>query len=297
MQKRSMSRQMTSVPRGVGLDSAAQRYAQLLADPCNGPLVSGPFGDGAGGIISRFEWDGVLGTGATDLGLVFGFIPAVVTSVFNAAPITSDTANVGGGLGLSPGQAYLTANAQAARCLSACIQVYYPGAELSRSGVVGIGQVDARVFNYATEFLQPAAVRTAVQNVERMPETYVEAIWRPNSFDLTYGTPGDFSSISKQSALAVSVFGTPVSVGTRIRMVAVYEWLPKNTNGLTNPIKSGNPSRNTLTDVLQYLDKFGNWMYRSAGSAASAASSIYRGASAVGRMAYGVSKYAALMAG
>jgi len=285
------------VPRGVGLDLNARRYAQLLADPCNGPLVSGPFGDGNGGIISRFEYDAVLGNSATDAGLIFGFIPGATASSFNSVPLTSDTATYALGTGYSPGQVYLNGGAEGCRCLSACLQVYYPGAELTRAGIIGIGQCDARVFDTTLAGISSGTLRTTLQNVERMPAGYAEVTWRPNNYDIMYQKPLDLSNLAKQTALAVSVYGIPASTGVRVRMVAVYEWYPSTANGLTSPLVSPTPSKNTLSDVIGYLDSFGNWMYKSANGVGHAAASLYRGVTRVGEVAYGVSKMAAIMAG
>jgi len=287
----------TRVPRSPGLDTASRRYAQLLADPCNGPLVSGPFGDGSGGIISRFEYDVVLGNSVTDAGIVFGFIPSAVASAFNSVPLVLDNTVYPLGTGYGPGQTYLSGGAEACRCLSACLQVFYPGSELSRQGIIGIGQCDARVFDTTLAGLSSTILRTTLQNVERMPAGYAEVIWRPNNYDITWQKPVDLSHLAQQTALAVSVYGIPASTGVRIRMVAVYEWQPTPANGLTTPLIATTPSKNTLHDVLGYLDSFGNWMYKSANGVGHAAASLYRGATRVGEVAYGVTKMAAIMAG
>lgn len=85
------NRQVKKVPRGLYLDERAAKYASLLADPCNGPLVSGPFGDSGGGLISRFESDFVINNGATETGSFLAFVPGSCSTYISTTAITTDS--------------------------------------------------------------------------------------------------------------------------------------------------------------------------------------------------------------
>jgi hypothetical protein len=283
------------------LDKRAADYAALLADPCNGPLITGPFGDGGAGLVSRFEIDFLVNTNATDTCAYYAYVPSCNIAYISAAAITSDGATisqVANGTNCAPGYTFLNANASSYRCLSACVQLYWPGTELTRSGVISLGQYSA----FATQATPTtvSSTRSGAQYVERTPEVMSEITWRPNNFDLEWQAPGQLSSLpllEKSTAMIATAAGIPVSTGMRVRVVAVYEWLPLNVSGFSQTTNRGNNSANTYTDVLRYLDSTGDWMYRGALAVARGASSVYRAASAIGKVAYGVAKYAPMIVG
>lgn len=297
------------VPRApsTGLDGAASAYARLLADPCNGPLVTGPFADGKGGIVSRFEIDQLVNTGGTETCAYFAFCPAL------GQGYTSSTALVNGGSTItptgnsawSPGQTFLAANSGQFRALSACVQVYYPGSESSRSGVVSLGNVsmDAAVINTN---VNTDRIRVVSQIVERTPNTMAEIKWRPTMADTSWVNPKAPPSanvdIGGYTALVVTAGGLPAGVGLRIRCVFVCEWQPTISSGFVSPMYGTPGSRNTLVHVLEALDAAGHWMYNGALNVAGIASagvraarSITTGARAVAAVGYGVAKYAPML--
>jgi len=287
------------ISRPLGLDKHAADYARLLADPCNGPLVSGPFGDGGGGIISRFEIDTIVNNSATDVASELMFLPANNQGYIGSTAITSDSLAVTPAptSQVTPGQIFLIANASQYRCLSACIQIYWPGTELNRSGIVSLGQYSA---NIITQVSSVGSLRSSAQYVERMPEQMAEIIWRPNSYDLEWSYPNapTVSALQqKASALCVTASGFPVSTGIRYRVVAVYEWFPLSGGGLVQTDNRGTTSANTFADVIRKLDTFGDWMYHGALNTGKAMSSIAAGVRAVGQVAYGAKKLAPLLMG
>jgi hypothetical protein len=299
--KRTKSKvRAATIPRGLRLDKAAADYALLLSDPCGGPLVSGPFGDGGGGIVSRFEVDFIVNASATDTTAVVGFTPGLGSAYVSNIPLPFDSTvfTFTGNAAYSPGLTYLTSNASAFRTLAACMQVYYPGSELSRAGITSIGQYSNA--SIAAGSLTTSVLRSAANYVERVPDQMTELIWRPTNYDLEWfgtGTNEGVALSDKRSSIISTTTGIPISTGMRIRLVAVYEWMPLTTVGLVMPNKTSNPSANTFQDVIKKLDTFGDWMYHGAISAGVAASKLYAGARAVGQVAYGGAKMAALMMG
>lgn len=297
--KKNKSRQMV-VPRGFNLDAAATQYAQLLADPCHGPLVTGPFGDGAGGLISRFELDLVVNSNPADIGAAFCYSPSQNRGYITSAVLASDGTAFGWvpSAGTSPGWQFLLDNAIQYRVLSACLQISYPGSELSRAGIVSLGQLSGGVTTQLT--LTTSQLRASSQYVERTPEGMSEVVLRPNSYDQLWSQPNTFEDdVEKGSVLVMSATGLPAGVGIRVRVVTVVEWKPKTAAGagLVVPQRSTALSTNTLTQVLQKLDSYGDWMYHGALAAGKAASSVLRGVRAMGQLAYGASKVVPLLMG
>jgi hypothetical protein len=304
-------RKTPRVPRALaqvkgGLDQAALDYARLIADPCNGPLVNAPFGDGQSGTIARFEVDGVWNTTGTDVGSFLIFVPSMLGYYQSTVPILADgTGYTLSAIGGGPGSNFINTNAGSYRTLAACIQVYYPGSEQSRAGVTAVGQTNlGSVIPLGATTVSTGAIRTGAQYVERTPGTMVELKWTPNNYDMEWSAgitssadgPSQYLA-GRRSALVTSTFGIPVSTGMRYRMVAVVEYLPLASTGQNfNPPRAP-VSRNTFQDVTRYLANLGNWTYKGANDMGHALSSLYAGGRAVGRLAYGTAKLAALTMG
>lgn len=275
---------IVSKPKGFNLTEAEYKYAALLADPCNGPLVAGCFGDGSGGMVSRFESDGILGDGTGVTSTALAFVPgaaAAWTSGTNsdfATPVWN-----GVSASLVPGGSFLTTNSGQFRCLAACVQVYWPGTEFNRQGLVSMVQTTANVVNNASANV--AAIRAASTHVCRMPENYVELKWVPSEWELemrSKAVTASHEEFSRFSALLVTFSGLPPATPVRYRMVGVYEWVPAVQVGLaainTNPA----PSQGQLNRVLAYLGNAGRWAYTTSHQAAGAVSNLVAG----GRAAY-----------
>jgi len=281
---------------GPSFDKASSDYAALLADPCNGPLVSGPFGDGSGGVVSRFERDIVINSSSTDVGAALVFIPGLATAQVSNAPITSD----GGPItftnlpnGDMPGNGFLTVNAGHFRCLAACVQVYWPGTELNRQGIVSLGQFPADIVTDAV--VSTSDIRTASPYVERMPDGMCELKWRPTTYETTWQRMNNVVDTStdwdKYTAITVTAAGIPVSTGLRVRMVAVYEWVPRpgNSNGLVT-IHRSSVKTGSLSNIISALDRTGDWMYNGAMKAGHALVSMARGVGAIASVANGAQR-------
>jgi len=220
------------------LDQSARKWAALLDDPCNAELVHGCFPSGNGGsVLMRFETDQIVANGATEVAAFGAWAPGYGLNFVNATALTSDT--LGSLLNPStlvgPGDAYLKTNGDGVRCVAACLQMSYPGSELTRAGVVSIGlaPADAIATNLPTASGGGNANATAqnnrilCQHVQRMPQDVMECKWFPGDEDLTAYDPAYPTlygqNLGGRNAIYWSASGFPVSTGVRIRMVAVYE--------------------------------------------------------------------------
>lgn len=286
------------------LDKPGLDYAKLLADPCGENLVHPVYQGGSGGYLLRVETDAIHNTDPTDSGSMGFFCPGNIHDTATlggfgktGVPVASDslTYNLLPFNSLQPGYAFLKANSASHRCVAACLQVSYPGSELSRAGIVGLGQA-----NYSSLVQTPKStsqLRAMAQHVRRMPDGVLEIVLVPNTSSQKYTNASDTSAATiddDMPTLFWSAYGIPVSTGIRVRCVAIYEWLPINTTGVNLPTPSlSSSSRNTLNDVLLALEETGDWTAKgfmqaaktisSLGAAAMNGAALYRGVSRAGR--------------
>lgn len=303
-------RRALQVPRGLPGGSPAAAYANLLMNPCTAPLVH-PVGPGQGGFLARVETDFLLGNGATDTAGFFRWAPgAICLGTSGDAGLAwsvgvNDTTSLTAGGGNAnlyvPGYQYLTGNARSARCVAACIQVYWPGTELNRQGIISgvVAPSETIALLPTATAITVASVRAGSGFTQRMPTEKMEIRWSPSPSDLLYeATNATAAGTTGHNALIISWAGLPVATGVRIRCVAVYEWLPQMVNGFITSADAGvgaPASRLLVNDVLNGLRAaFGEWRFpREVGAAFEAAKFAYRGISSVvgyaARKARGVS--------
>lgn len=275
----------------AGLDLAARKYAALVADPCNGPLVTGPFGDGSGGMISRFESDFLFPTGATQTAGVMVFCPANLTLKYFGAATDGAAGTWLDGNPDSPGATFLSSNAGAFRCLSACLQVYWPGAELDRAGIVSVSNASNNITDLATSV---SRLRAQASVVTRMPADHLEIVWRPTEYDTQMADAGAVDA-GRATCLVSTFAGVPAGATVRYRMVAVYEWRPRVdvNSGFKEPlIPNSNPSRNSLQDVMNFLDRTGHWVTNASLATGRAFSSLAAGYATARQLVVGTSRLA-----
>lgn len=282
------------VPRSVGLrlSDAGLRYARLLADPCTADLVNGPFGDGVGGMVSRFEREYVINNSATDVGAFFAFTPGLGTGLIANAPITDEAAPITPVALLAssnPGYAFLQPNASHIRPLAACVQVYWPGSELNRQGIISLGRHAAEVINDGASV---GSLRAQANYIQRMPADKAEIVWRPAESDLRgqeWVASPTVTTSAGLTSIVVTATGIPPSTGIRIRVVAVYEWQPDPASGFKNVVvRTPNPHR--LADILAFLDRTGDWMSGTAHSAGRALSSLAGGVASIMSLGNGANR-------
>jgi len=172
--------------------------------------------------------------------------------------------------------------------------VYWPGSELNRQGIISLSRVGADTVAAANN--QVSNFRTAANYVERTPAGVAEIVWRPNDSDMLFAEPGSEGAATplgqKKTAILITAAGLPVATGIRIRLVAVYEVIPRVTSGFKLSSK-GHQAGITLGGVLNMLDnKGGDWMYNAVHTGAKLAShfggvggilSIANGAARIGK--------------
>jgi len=285
-----------SAPRKGGLDAAAVRYYRMLSDPCFAPVAHPVYAGGDGGLLARFESEFTLANGPADTCSIVGFVPGFLASaVFqNAVTLPSDMTSslmIANGT-LSPGYAFLQSAASAVRCVSACMQIAWPGSELNRQGQVTMGQCSGALLSQAiTVPTSVSAIRPLCHLRTRMPADMCEVKWRPTIGDAEWKDPsslGTTTDANHKGGLIATVSNLPAGTGVRVRFIATYEWQPKVNQGMASAFDATDHSSNTLDDVINALDRNGpGWAYR-VGAAATTATNMYAAyntARAVGRAA------------
>jgi hypothetical protein len=267
--KKKVSRSIIS--RSVNtptLDSYGLAYAKLLADPCTAELVHPTYNSGTGGFLSRFESSVALFNGATDTAGVLHWYPGRVgisggtaaTNFYtaNSASATTGVIPAAGALNWCAGAPFLTANAASCRCVAACLKVSYYGTELNRAGYVTLGnQLNDDV---STSISTEQISQTNTYRM-RTPDDTVEFRWRPSDGDTAFSDPAlNNGTGPNNDRITMTVAGLTAATGVRIDTIAVYEWtFSARTANQVNDQKNITKSRNTLSDVIGFLDYWGDW--------------------------------------
>jgi len=273
----------------AGLDRPAREWARLLMDPNSAPLVPPCYPSGCGSaMIIRSEYDYIAASGAVN-GTVAVFVPGLNAVAAETAGYTNDTTPITLTLqsGNAPSGAWLDANAGSVRCVAARAEVSYPGTELTRSGVIGLGLMDGGAFHPnlpsgeggSNIGISCAQARRMCQHVERTPANIAAINWAPGPNDenpdttLLDATRAD--KLDGRNALVVTGSGFPSSTGLRIRFVAVYEITVNSTSlGVVNSVDPP-PSRNTTGQILKAMyDARPNWVVEPGSSTSSMSANI-----------------------
>lgn len=263
-QKASAARR--AYPAAATLDQDAREYAMLMADPCNAKLTRSVFPGANGSFVSRFESDFIAGQDAVSTATTILFTPGLGVEasglLANSAVLATDT--VGFNLATTgyplPGISFMATTSQY-RPVAACLEVYWPGSELTRAGVVSVGLVDAgAMLDFSAGNLATVAgLRQLCQHTERMPENKTTINWRPGPFDAETAAVNGSTLTSGRQSLLMTAAGMPANVGVRVRIVVVYEWWPKAGTGFVATVPAVT-SRNSVNEVLHALDRTGNWL-------------------------------------
>lgn len=256
------------------LDAKAYEYARLLSDPCAAPLTHPVYSGGDSGFLFRAESVTTIGTLSTETSGYLHWTPGYVntnnTELVFGASAGPGTAVAAGSGNTTPGKVFLGGNASAARCVAACLKVTYPGAESSRSGRVHFGVTAAGLID-AGDSISVDNLAPVLQHFTRTPPETIELMWRPGVADQEFNDPRAASSPTlrdRKSSLTVAWAGLPGSTGMTFQFTAIYEWVPAAGQGISTNASGKNTSRNTLDDVIDYVQASGfNWV-RSASHAA-----------------------------
>jgi hypothetical protein len=272
MKRVSMSRNMPT------LDASARAYANLLADPCNAPLVHPTYSGSDGAYVVRFNTVNTYGLVATSTSGILHWIPGAINAtgglnnslLYNESPSSATAATMTAVNNLyTPGGLFLQTNASNYRCIAACITVYWAGSELSRAGIVSTGNTDGALLTPGAS-VQPGQVFPVLTYTERVPDSKIELRWRPSSADQLFQsssttvTNPSTNDTSKNAALTLFYYGLPAGVGITVEMTAVYEYIPSIALGLAVSPNSRNTSNNTLDQVINALDSTGDWVRKGA---------------------------------
>jgi len=262
--------------RGMaGLDDVAKCHARMLLDPCRAQLGPSVYPGSNGAITARFEQDTVLFNAASTGASALVWSPGLASFVTSPAVLLNDTTTFNfSALQPAAGNAFLV-NQAGWRCVGACMQVYYPGAENTRQGFVGMGYGPGSML---TQFQLAAdggvgtqttvqGVRTSQFHTERVPNTMIELKWKPGFGDQEWeGFNTAVQQVNTNNAtnvgrncITLTASGLPASTGLRVRFVAIYEYMPAFNSGLISTVSNAVITKNTLNDVLHTLDKTGNW--------------------------------------
>jgi hypothetical protein len=283
--------------RPTRMADAMQHYAALLANPCRGPLVHAP-GSSEGGQIARFESDVIVGNGATDTAGAIFWTPGAYNTTTDSGladfvAATDGTATNFGNRSYAPGYTFLSTNASRYRCLAACMQIYWPGSELNRAGIVSGAQANYGFISTATPTTTVANIRAISPVVERMPTDYFEIKWAPNFADSMFRSPGNSTTARPEdghSSLLATFAGIPVGTGVRVRLVIVVEWLPR-LNGQVLASNTALYTEGSTFQVRKALDIANpDWWHRAGVAAAqflSGATVAYRAVRGQARPTYG----------
>lgn len=285
-----------------GLDQNARAWARLVADPCYAPLTHPIYPGSDGGLLARFESEQTFGAGAGETGFIVGFVPGLPGgSIYaNATALASDTTNTlfNNTSIAGPGQTFLSTSASAVRCVAACMQISWPGSELDRQGYITLGQCSGGLLSQGLSVVtNTAALRPLCHLRARVPDTFLEVKWRPTLGDAEWHDPslaGTVGDINKKGAIFATVSNLKALIGARVRFIVTYEWQPKTNQGVATAFDSHIPSKNSLDDVINALDKNGpGWAYRAttAFNAVSGMASAFNRANNAGRMARGSLMY------
>lgn len=298
-------RVLPKIKRGVtpNFGQAAAAYARLLADPCNGDLVPGPFGDGTGGMVARFEQEYLIQAGVGSTALAWLFSPAranwaaTTTGTIGDSTVITMTNNTAPSQ--SPGFNFFASNASQIRPLSCCAQVYWTGSELNRQGIVSLGRVPAEVVNDSN--VTVSQLRSMSQYVERTPAGMSEIVWRPTEWDQMFTEPAATTpntlAESRATALLITGSGLPADQPLRIRVVVVYEWVPDPLSGFRTTTSKIAEQPVRLADVLARLDAAGDWMTGHARMAGRAISSVTAGVGSILSLGNGAARLGARLLG
>lgn len=249
------------------LDRKAMEYAMLLADPCGAPLVHPVYAGGDAGYLFRADSFFSVGNGAgQNAGIIHwapGYSNIDETELLIGAGAGSSTALTVSATTVvpenSPGKLFLTANAIGVRCVAACMKVVYSGTEQNRSGRFHWGHTQAGAIDTG-DLVSVDQLAPNLQHFSRTPNDKIEIVWKPGVADQEMNDPSAASNPvvrDRKSAITMAFAGVGNTIGVTVQCTAIYEWVPRVATGFATNATGKNTSRNTLDDVLDYLQSIG----------------------------------------
>lgn len=247
------------MPTAASLDAHAAAFARMLVNPCTAALAHPVYAGSDAGILVRTENSVSIYNGAGITGGALHWVPGAVSSNYGNMLAGTDGLTFGA-YNAVPGLTYLKAQASAVRCVAACIQVTFLGSELNRSGVVALGRSSGdQVTSGST--VDAAGLEASLEHYTRTPDKTIELTWVPSMDDQSFVDPNanfDASLAVGRSGLTITTYGLPAATGLRLRFVAIYEYKPKVSTGITYTSSARAKSVNSLDHVLNVVQEMSN---------------------------------------
>jgi hypothetical protein len=286
--KKATSNKAPKARAGPALDEGARKYAALIADPCNAPLVNPVYAGGEGGYLTRteviFTQGGVAGAFMWTPGAVGSTSSEVIG--FNAAG--GGTATAVTTYGSSPGKTFLNNTASVCRPVAACLKLTFLGSESSRSGRVSFGHASGGLMDIGETPTSDQIAQT-LSYTSRTPAEGVELIWKPNDADQMFTDPNATTLASekdRKASLVVAWDGLPAINGWCFHLTCVWEWQPRQAQGISNPTLNKSVSNNSLDHVVNALIR-GGFQFANAVGIGMGSGAVNSAAGIMGR-AYGL---------
>lgn len=249
------------------LDDRALAYRRLLADPCNGPLVSPcAIGPSTGLLTRQRYYITPTATLATSTGtrwetdFIARLQPAlgVCTTVGRGGALVTHDLETGI-IGSSVCHAY--------RAVAACMKWIPTGSIQYRSGVVSCGYIPDRypiaAFGDTTPDAQATVLAKTVSNTGSgdLPEVK----WIPSgpedlefrARDITYNADTASCVMVGRRIDGIATSNNTVTFNGYLEITIVYEWVPDYQSGVVSSIQAGSVS--TLQSVLSTLGDLGRF--------------------------------------
>ena len=241
----------TRVARGPTLDSSAMAAAAMLLDPCNATLAPSAF-RGDQGFRTRFVSNNTVASGAGFTCGAIAFIPGQnLLWVMEAATASTSVAWVNLST-FAPGNTFLATNAIAYRSLGACLSSTPIAANLAVSGQVYTGIVTVSSLGIPGSTTASSLAQLCNNYAKVTIDQPMETKFVPGALDEEYFDPSTVDSSDSNAILQVYI-GLPAATGVTYRMTNIAEWKSLPNKGLVSESYLGNPSRNTIEHVKEYL--------------------------------------------
>lgn len=250
---------------GPALDEHAMKAAEMLVDPCNASLSDACY-RGDQGFKNRFTSSAPSFLTAGIVSGVYVFVPGtnlVYTAEYTAANTPTLLSQFGG-----PGNVFLASNATGTRSLGACVSLSPLASNLATSGVIYTGVVPLSAINITVN-QTPASLIPLCPNFGRLSiDQPMECKFVPLSADESYVTPSTNFDTTDQSAILIVITGLPAGSGVNFRITNIIEWKAANSLGIASVSSAGNPSKNTIEHVKEFIRKRDPHWYTNVGKTA-----------------------------
>jgi len=288
-------RRMRERSHGAMLDAAARAHCRLLRDPCGAPLCPSVCG-GSTGYVQRFTGIADVFTAAGETAGVVAWQPAS-NSIWAAGGATGASAlTVAWNSAIGPGNAFLAANARAARVVAACITVYSNASESARSGFIGIANTPASAISQG-DVATALRFQSICPQTVRTPADKLEVRWAPSGADEAYTlVNGNFTTpnTADSNVIMIAATGLPAASGLRIKYTFVVEWQTKENVGIVSNGAAADNSMNTIDQVRTALvQQDPNWWYDTGATALKVVANVgaaVKGAYDMGKWMYGAAE-------